>query len=63
MPKASAKPEADKDTSQRRDELQVGARLKHARLLEGIRIRELAERVRISVRSPVTWRSVTARLP
>jgi len=29
----------------RRDELQVGARLKHARLLEGIRIRELAERV------------------
>jgi transcriptional regulator with XRE-family HTH domain len=29
----------------RRDELQVGARLRHARLLEGIRIRELAERV------------------
>ena len=32
-------------TGQRRDELQVGARLRHARLLEGIRIRELAERV------------------
>lgn len=31
--------------SQKRDELQVGARLRHARLLEGIRIRELAERV------------------
>ena len=29
----------------KRDELQVGARLKHARLLEGILIRELAERV------------------
>ena len=29
----------------RRDELQIGARLKHARLLEGILIRELAERV------------------
>ena len=29
----------------KKDELQVGARLKHARLLEGIRIRELAERV------------------
>lgn len=29
----------------KRNELQVGARLKHARLLEGIRIRELAERV------------------
>lgn len=29
----------------KRDELQVGARLRHARLLEGIRIRELAERV------------------
>lgn len=36
---------ADKEPAQRRDELQVGARLKHARLLEGIRIRELAERV------------------
>ncbi len=34
-PKSEAKP----------DELQVGARLRHARLLEGIRIRELAERV------------------
>lgn len=30
---------------ERRDELQIGARLRHARLLEGIRIRELAERV------------------
>ena len=30
---------------EKRDELQVGARLKHARLLEGILIRELAERV------------------
>ncbi len=29
----------------RRNELQIGARLKHARLLEGIRIRELADRV------------------
>ena len=28
-----------------RDQLQVGARLKHARLLEGILIREFAERV------------------
>lgn len=45
MPKTPAKPEADRDASHRRDELQVGARLKHARLLEGIRIRELAERV------------------
>ncbi|MFO1147524.1 MAG: cupin domain-containing protein [Alsobacter sp.] len=34
-----------KATSAKRDELQVGARLKHARLLEGILIRELAERV------------------
>jgi DNA-binding XRE family transcriptional regulator len=32
-------------TARKRDELQVGARLKHARLLEGILIRELAERV------------------
>lgn len=36
---------ARQDTGQKRDELQVGARLRHARLLEGIRIRELAERV------------------
>jgi transcriptional regulator with XRE-family HTH domain len=36
---------ADAEPAPRRDELQVGARLKHARLLEGIRIRELAERV------------------
>lgn len=36
-------PSTQKDD--RRDELQVGARLRHARLLEGIRIRELAERV------------------
>lgn len=43
MPKAPSKPDAD--IAPRRDELQVGARLKHARLLEGIRIRELAERV------------------
>lgn len=43
MPKAISKPDAD--PAPRRDELQVGARLKHARLLEGIRIRELAERV------------------
>jgi transcriptional regulator with XRE-family HTH domain len=33
------------DREDKRDELQVGARLRHARLLEGIRIRELAERV------------------
>lgn len=39
MPSEPRKAEA------RRDELQVGARLKHARLLEGILIRELAERV------------------
>jgi transcriptional regulator with XRE-family HTH domain len=45
MPNTPSKPQADRDTAQRRDELQVGARLKHARLLEGIRIRELAERV------------------
>lgn len=45
MPKAQVKREAERDAAQRRDELQVGARLKHARLLEGIRIRELAERV------------------
>ena len=48
MPKATDKPEVDrpdKEPAARRDELQVGARLKHARLLEGIRIRELAERV------------------
>lgn len=45
MPKAQASPPVERDTAQRRDELQVGARLKHARLLEGIRIRELAERV------------------
>ena len=46
MPKASkaAAVPADKDAL-RRDQLQIGARLKHARLLEGIRIRELAERV------------------
>jgi len=36
---------ARKDNTPRRDQLQVGARLKHARLLEGIRIRDLAERV------------------
>lgn len=45
MPKAPVKPAADREPPSRRDELQVGARLKHARLLEGIRIRELAERV------------------
>ncbi len=38
------KPASPKKEPQR-DELQVGARLRHARLLEGIRIRELAERV------------------
>jgi len=43
MPKATSNP--DTEAAPRRDELQVGARLKHARLLEGIRIRELAERV------------------
>ena len=43
MPKATSNP--DTEAGPRRDELQVGARLKHARLLEGIRIRELAERV------------------
>ncbi len=35
----------DDPKAPRRDELQVGARLKHARLLEGIRIKDLAERV------------------
>lgn len=45
MAKAPMKPETGKEPATRRDELQVGARLKHARLLEGIRIRELAERV------------------
>lgn len=45
MPKVPVKPAADREPPSRRDELQVGARLKHARLLEGIRIRELAERV------------------
>lgn len=47
MPKVTTGAEAapaDKGAP-RRDELQVGARLRHARLLEGIRIRELAERV------------------
>ena len=47
MPKVITEAEAapaDKGAP-RRDELQVGARLRHARLLEGIRIRELAERV------------------
>lgn len=43
---AKSEGEAPKEReAPRRDELQVGARLKHARLLEGIRIRELAERV------------------
>lgn len=36
---------ASEPTRGRRDELQVGARLKHARQLEGMLIRELAERV------------------
>lgn len=45
MPKEPTRPDPDKEAAPRRDELQVGARLKHARLLEGIRIRELAERV------------------
>ena len=47
MPKVTTEAEAapaDRGAP-RRDELQVGARLRHARLLEGIRIRELAERV------------------
>lgn len=34
-----------KKGAEKRDELQIGARLRHARLLEGILIRELAERV------------------
>lgn len=38
-------PSEPRKAQTRRDELQVGARLKHARLLEGILIRELAERV------------------
>jgi transcriptional regulator with XRE-family HTH domain len=38
-------PSEPRKAEARRDELQVGARLKHARLLEGILIRELAERV------------------
>lgn len=46
--KDTAKPKADAadrpDAAKRRD-LQIGVRLKHARLLEGIRIRELADRV------------------
>ena len=47
MPKVTvdAEPPATDKAAPRRDELQVGARLRHARLLEGIRIRELAERV------------------
>jgi transcriptional regulator with XRE-family HTH domain len=47
MAKATTKSEAvpAEKEGPRRDELQVGARLRHARLLEGIRIRELAERV------------------
>ncbi len=47
MPKASTSVKAEpvEKAAPRRDELQVGARLRHARLLEGIRIRELAERV------------------
>jgi transcriptional regulator with XRE-family HTH domain len=47
MAKVTTKPEAAPAEKEgpRRDELQVGARLRHARLLEGIRIRELAERV------------------
>lgn len=47
MPKliVDVEPAATDKASPRRDELQVGARLRHARLLEGIRIRELAERV------------------
>lgn len=46
MPKASRKAIAPTTRQPpRRDELQVGARLRHARLLEGILIRELAERV------------------
>lgn len=44
MPKAKPADTAGKDAP-KRDELQVGARLRHARLLEGILIRELAERV------------------
>jgi len=43
--KEQAMPAGKEETGQKRDELQVGARLRHARLLEGIRIRELAERV------------------
>lgn len=35
----------EQDAGPSPDELQIGARLKHARLLEGILIRELAERV------------------
>ena len=47
MPKKDAKTEvpAGDRKEARRDELQIGARLRHARLLEGILIRELAERV------------------
>ena len=43
-PRQETRPETPA-SEDRRNELQVGARLKHARLLEGIRIRELAERV------------------
>lgn len=46
--KDTAKPTAgtaDKPDAARRRDLQIGVRLKHARLLEGIRIRELADRV------------------
>ena len=34
-----------REAAQQRDDLQIGARLKHARILGGIRMRELAERV------------------
>lgn len=40
-----AKPKSETRTESKSDDLQIGARLRHARLLEGIRIRELAERV------------------
>ena len=40
-----AKPKAAAKTAPQRAELKIGARLKHARLLAGVRMRELAEKV------------------
>lgn len=44
-PGSKSKPKLKPKSESKPDDLQIGARLRHARLLEGIRIRELAERV------------------